>query len=186
MLKLTYNIIEVNMAKLIKSEYKQLLLRRINVLNEIETLPIGYISKKNINKKVQFYLQRRVGDKVLSEHIKNNNVTNVRNNIEKRKVLVKELKNINLRIKELEKASIYIGHNLQYEMQVYKLSIGMDNLSQNSKDASTSFALSMNAVEGVYLSERTAKVIEDWKNGKTTFLSVFNNTLKYYGFPTEG
>ena len=124
--------------------------------------------------------------KYLADAIKNDNVINVRNNIEKRKVLNEELKHINSRIRELEKASIYVGRNLPYEMQVYKLSVGMDNMSQKSKDDSTSFALSMNAVEGVCLSERTAKAIEDWKNVKVTFLSVFNNTLKYYGFPTEG
>ena len=58
------------MAKSIKKEYESLLSRYQFIKRELSTLPIGYISKKSINGKEQYYLQHRLGKKVVSVYIK--------------------------------------------------------------------------------------------------------------------
>ena len=49
------------MSSSIKKEYEKLLSRYHFIKRELLVLPLGYVSKKTINGKVQYYLQRRVG-----------------------------------------------------------------------------------------------------------------------------
>jgi hypothetical protein len=68
---------------------------------EISQLPIGYISKKNINNKTYFYYQWREGEKIKSEYIKKKDVQNLDKKIKRRKELeeaVLKAKNENKRI----------------------------------------------------------------------------------------
>ena len=60
----------------------------------------------------------------------------------------------------------------------------VDRVSEQ-KERCISFADAMNAVEGVPASEQTAKGLADWQNGKTSYLSVFEATLRRYGFGAE-
>ena len=59
----------------------------------------------------------------------------------------------------------------------------MDDISKEQKMKSSSFAMSMNAVEGMFASEETQKGIAEWQNGDKKFIAVFSDTLKRYGFP---
>jgi hypothetical protein len=43
----------------------------------------------------------------------------------------------------------------------------------------------MNAIEGIEISKETNDAIDSWKQGEISFLNVFENTLKRYGFPVE-
>ena len=68
---------------------------------------------------------------------------------------------------------------------VYKLSAGMDALNIEEKEKCASFGHAMNAIEGVAVSEETGIEIDAWKKGDVSFISVFENTLRRYGFPVE-
>ena len=63
------------------------------------------------------------------------------------------------------------------------MSSGMDDIPKEQKLKSSSFATSMNAVEGIFASEETQKDIIDWQNGDKKFIAVFSATLKRYGVP---
>ena len=66
---------------------------------------------------------------------------------------------------------------------LYKLSAGMDELDVDEKEKCVSFGVAMNAIEGVSVSRETWKDIDAWKRGDLPFISVFESTLKRYGFP---
>ena len=171
------------MSSSIKKEYEKLLNRRNLIKNKLSALPLGYLSKKSINGKEQYYLQRRVGKKIISSYIKVEDVVDTEKGIMRRKQYETELAEIEARIEQLEKASMHIGRGLYCDLQLCKMSSGMDDMSKEQKLKSSSFATSMNAVEGVFASEETQKGIVEWQNGDKKFIAVFSDTLKRYGFP---
>ncbi len=171
------------MSSSIKKEYEKLLSRYHFIKRELLVLPLGYVSKKTINGKVQYYLQRRVGNKIASSYIKVEDVTKIEKGIAQRKRYETELVEIEDRISQLEKAATHIGKGLYCDLLLYKMASGMDDISKERKIKSASFAVSMNAVEGVAASEETVREISEWQNGTKKFINVFSSTLKRYGFP---
>lgn len=173
------------MRTLVTNEYRMLIDRKFNMENELLNLPIGYISSKTIKGKKQYYLQRREGTKIVGTYIRNDEVGDTIEKIERRKLILKELKEIDERLAQLEQAAKLIDKNLFCNLMVYKLSAGMDSLSGEEKERCSSFGTSMNAIEGVAVSQETFTEIDAWKNGNQSFLAVFENTLRRYGFPVE-
>ncbi len=171
------------MAISIKKEYAKLLDKQYAMKQQLKSMPIGYISKKTIDGKQRYYLQRRIGKRVLSTYIQAELVSKVARDLEKRKKYEAEMADIQSRIKELERAATHIGHGLYCDLMLYKMSIGMDALSRERKERSISFAASMNAIEGVDASEETLQDIKAWQNDDKKFINVFSATLKRYGFP---
>ena len=70
---------------------------------ELGTMPIGYLSKKMINNKSYFYLQRREGGKIVGTYVKPNDVDKFKEQIERRKQLEKSIRQINENIKKIER-----------------------------------------------------------------------------------
>ena len=70
---------------------------RRRVEARITELPPGYISKKNIKGKTQYYLQWRENGKMKSKYIRAGDVENIRKQIEERKALQERLKELQLR-----------------------------------------------------------------------------------------
>lgn len=169
----------------VSKEYRSLIDKKQKMESELFSLPIGYISKKNIKGNVQYYLQRREGARIVGAYIRNEEVDEVTVKIERRKNLIEELALISERLQQLEQAAKLIDKNLHCQLLVYKLSSGMDELSIEAKEKCSSFGYAMNAVEGVPVSKETDNAINAWKNGNMSFLAVFENTLKRYGFPVE-
>ena len=172
------------MDNAIVSEYTGLLEKKARLQKDLSVLPQGYISKKNINGKTYYYLQNRVSGKMIGEYLKKDEVEGVSEQIRLRKQYEAELPKLNTRLNELEQAARLIGHGLDRQLLLLKLGVGMDSLSIEQKSRSISFADSMNAIEGVPASEQTAKGLADWQDGKTSYLSVFEATLRRYGFET--
>lgn len=70
-------------------------MNRIEEINrELNKLPNGYISKKKINNKVCFYLQYRIGNKIISKYIRPEQLESLENDISRRKELEKEYKEL--------------------------------------------------------------------------------------------
>ena len=64
-----------------------------------------------------------------------------------------------------------------------KLCEGMDALTLEEKERCLSFAEAINAIEGFTISIELEQQLKKWKSGETTFYQVFDDTLKWYGFP---
>ncbi len=167
------------------NEYSQLLERRCKIGAYLETLPKGYISEKTINGKQYSYLQNKIDGKLTSLYLKADEVDQVHSQLAQRKQYEAELPEIDLRIGELEQAAKLIGKGVDRMLLLLKISAGMDDLAQEQKIQSISFANSMNAVEGVPVTEQTAAEISLWQNGQKSFQAVFSATLKRYGFAVE-
>lgn len=173
------------MINTIFSEYSSLLEQLQSMKSKLNSFPQGYISKKTIKGKQYFYLQNRVNGKVVSKYIKEDEVEQISSELQLSKRFKVEIPQIETRILELEQAAKLVDKKLSRELMLLKLSSNMDTLTSEQKDKSISFANAMNAIEGVYVSTITEVKITDWKNGDKQFLTLFNETLKMYGFSTE-
>ena len=110
----------------------------------------------------------------------------MREALERRAQYEAEKKQIAARIEQLEQAAKLIGQGLPCRFMLMKLSSGMDELQPEQRKHCSSFASAMNAVEGVMVSAETAEEIQQWHCGEKAFQTVFENTLRRYGFPMEG
>ena len=172
------------MDNAIVNEYTKLLERKARLQKELTVLPQGYISKKNINGRTYYYLQNRVSGKMTGTYLKKDEMDRISEQIRLRKQYEAELPKVNSRLSELEQAARLIGHGLDRRLLLQKLGAGMDMLSADQKGRCISFADAMNAIEGVPASAQTSKGLADWQAGKTSYLSVFEATLRRYGFGT--
>ena len=76
---------------------------RINELkSEISKLPVGYISKKNINGKIRYYHQWKESDKIKSKYIKDGELESLQAGIEKRRKLQSELKSLKKEVPKMK------------------------------------------------------------------------------------
>lgn len=165
------------------SEYKELLELKIQIERKLATLPKGYISEKTIGGNKYFYLQTRNGSTVESKYIKN--VDEIKSEIALRKKYEAELPTVTKRITELESAAKILSKALFRKLKVLKLSTGMDNISSAEREKRISFSDAMSSIEGVPISDKVKSDLVSWKNGNITFLSIFEQTLKRYGFAAE-
>ena len=166
-------------------EYCNLVSKKHAIETELTELPVGYISRKTIKNNIQYYLQRRVGTRVVGTYLRNDDVQKIADGIARRKECTEELDAIHTRIVQLEQAAELIDKNLYRQLTLYKLSYGMDTLTKQQKTVCVSFGSAMNAIEGVPMSTETDSEIEKWKNGDKSFMAVFEDTLRRYGFPVE-
>ena len=169
----------------IEKEYSSLIMKKLTFEKELSSLPDGYISSKTIKGKTQHYLQKREGKKIVGKYIRADEVQKTTDGIERRKTVSSEIARINERLIMLEQAAKIVGYDLFCRLMVIKMSSGMDELDSVEKQKCASFGNAMNAVEGVPVSEQTGAEIKEWEDGKRTFLSVFESTLRRYGFHAE-
>lgn len=62
--------------------------------DKIAKLPLGYISEKHINGGTYHYLQRRVGNKIISIYIPNEQLNTMARKIKSRKCFERQLKSV--------------------------------------------------------------------------------------------
>ena len=91
------------LAEVLMEEHARLLRIRAAMSQELETLPRGYISRKNIHGKVYPYLQKREGQKVLSRMIPSDKLAELEQQIARRKQLEASLREIEVSIKKIER-----------------------------------------------------------------------------------
>ncbi|MDO4552284.1 MAG: hypothetical protein Q4C22_01995 [Bacillota bacterium] len=84
-------------------EYERMKKMRVVMKAEMDTLPKGYISKKNIYGRQYHYLQRREGSKIVSTFISEKNVAEAEAQIQRRKQLKASLAEIEESMKKIER-----------------------------------------------------------------------------------
>ena len=166
-------------------EYKELLAEKLEIEQNLAVLPRGYISKKTIGGKQFLYLKTRNGDTVESKYIKAEEVEELTDQLSLRKEYEAELPEVLLRLSKIETAAELLDKALLRKLKILKLASGMDSISADEKEKRISFSDAMTAIEGVPVSDRVKSDLANWKNGNITFLSVFEQTLRRYGFLTE-
>ena len=73
---------------------------------------------------------------------------------------------------------------MKRKQDLFKLCNGMDELNINIKEKCLSFFEAMLSIEGMKVSNEVTLALEEWKEGKATYLSIFESTLQRYGFNT--
>lgn len=91
------------LSGIMREEYDRLNRIIAKVEQEINELPKGYISEKNIHGKKYYYLQYREGDKVRSVYLKKGEVETHRDLIDRRNELMEKLKELKEDCKKLER-----------------------------------------------------------------------------------
>ncbi len=73
---------------------------------------------------------------------------------------------------------------MKRKQDLFNLCNGMDELDIHKKENCLSFSEAILSIEGIKVSEEVALALEEWKEGKVTYLSIFESTLQRYGFNT--
>lgn len=170
------------MADNILGEYKTCTAELLQAKQELRTLPQGYISQKTINGKVYHYLQARAQGKLQSRYIKRAELAEMTEQIALAKAHKASIPLLEKRLAELEIAAKLVDGWLYRQLMRIKLADGLDGLAVEQKEKSSTFADSMNAIEGVSVSHETRARIVDWQAGRTSFHGVLQQTLAMYGF----
>ena len=102
-----------------------------------------------------------------------------------RKEYESELPEILIRLADIETAAELLDKALLRKLKMLKLTSGMDSISADEKEKRISFSDAMTSIEGVPVSDKVKTDLANWKKGNITFLSVFEQTLRRYGFVTE-
>ena len=173
------------MANSLEKEYKKVLSKRADITGSLNSLPDGYISEKIIYGTKQYYLQKRIGKKIVGKHIPFDELSSVRYGLSRRESLEKELIVIEERLVSIEAASKLVSHNLYKRILLLKACMPMEALSTDAKVRASSFAEAMNAIEGIPATAEMKSNISAWHSGDISFLSLYEATLKKYGFPVE-
>lgn len=71
---------------------------------DMQELPKGYISKKNIRGKESYYLQHREGSKIISKYISSEDLPDIEASVKRRKQLEASLRRVKQDQKKLRKA----------------------------------------------------------------------------------
>lgn len=77
-----------------------------------------------------------------------------------------------------------MDNSMKRKQVLFNLCSGMDELDIRKKERCLSFSEAMLSIEGMKVSDEVAFALEEWKEGKTTYLSIFESTLERYGFNT--
>lgn len=75
-----------------------------------------------------------------------------------------------------------MDESIKRKQHLFNLCSGMDELDIHKKENCLSFSEAILSIEGMKVSDEVALALEEWKEGKTTYLSIFESTLQRYGF----
>lgn len=87
----------------LQEEYERSKKMKVAMERELSTLPSGYISKKIINKKVYYYLQQRIGLKIIGAYIPLEEVQQIKDHVARRKQLEKSIRELEINIKKIKR-----------------------------------------------------------------------------------
>ena len=162
-------------------EYKELLASKLEIEQKLILLSKEYISKNTIDDKQYLYLQICNEDSAMFKNIEFDEVKEMINRASLRKEYEAKLSEIISKLNNIEN-TVALDKVLNRKLNLLRLISGMDSLSADEKEKRILFSDAMTSIEGTPVSDRVKKDLEDWKNGKVTFLSIFEQTLKRYGF----
>lgn len=88
---------------------------------DIGSLPCGYISEKKIGKNIYYYRQWREGKALKSEYIRKPALESVIKDIERRKTLDAQLKEVNGNLDRLKKAGVMSSYGLDVDTLIQQV-----------------------------------------------------------------
>jgi hypothetical protein len=87
----------------LQEEYERSKKIKTAMERELRALPSGYISKKTINKNIYYYLQKRVGLKIIGDYIPPEALQQIKDQVARRKQLEKSIRELEENIKKIQR-----------------------------------------------------------------------------------
>lgn len=162
-------------------EYKQLLHRDVQLQQQMQQIPKGYIVIKRISGKEYYYLQCTVQGKKKSEYIHDQDVTAIKAEIANREPLRQAIEHNRAEQERLEQAARILDIGLHRLFQCLKQCSQMDAMPLTKRPQALSFAKAMTALEGVPAQEETETGLQLWSKGQKSFADVYLRALHKYG-----
>jgi hypothetical protein len=89
--------------EVLREEYERIKKIRAVMQAELNELPKEYISRKNIRGNIEYYLQKRVGAKLVSSYISKEAVPGFEKKIARRKQLQASIRGLDKNIRKIER-----------------------------------------------------------------------------------
>ena len=165
------------------TEYASLLEDKTSLQKRLAMLKDGYISVKTISGKKYTYLQYRINGKLTGEYVREDNLPEVRAELDERAGILGKIRDIDGRLKNIEAAAGILSENLRRKLVMLRRCAAMEMLPPEERLKSLAFGSAMAALEGIPVSEETDKNLSRWANGDLSFQESYINTLRTYHLP---
>jgi hypothetical protein len=162
------------------NEYTSLLQEKNECRNSLFSLKEGYISTKTISGKQYAYLQYRVNGKLLSEYVKDENLHEVRAELERRTAIVGRIHEIEERLNKIEAAANILDSDLRRKLVVLRRCDAMEAMPIEERKKSLAFSSAMIALKDIQVSAETENNLSRWAAGNFSFQESYINTLRAY------
>lgn len=162
-------------------EYRQLLQRDVQLRQQMQAIPKGYIVTKRISGKEYYYLQYSVQGKKKSEYIHHQDLAAIKTAIANREPIRQEIERNRAEQERLEGAVRILDTSLYRLFWCLKQCAEMDAMPITKRPHALSFAKAMTALEGVPAQEETEIGLQLWSIGAKSFADVYLRALHKYG-----
>jgi hypothetical protein len=140
----------------------------------------GYISTKTISGKKYSYLQYRIDGKLLSEYIREDDVPNIRAELDERIHTLKKVRETDSRLDKIETAAGILDDGLRRKLIAIRRCAAMEAMPLDERIKSLAFGSAMTALEGIPAGIETEKNLSLWVTGDFSFQESYLNTLRTY------
>ena len=161
-------------------EYTDLLSKKSDYWATLSALKEGYISTKTISGKQYSYLQKKIDGKINSEYIKEDILTQVKAELQRRAEIGQAINRTDEQLDRLETAVNLLDKSLHHNLINLRRCSSMDSMPVEKRKKSLEFGNAMTALEGIPASEDTEKTLSLWAVGQYSFKDGYLQTLAKY------
>ena len=162
------------------NEYTALLCYQAALRRQLQTVPKGYITQKQISGRRYYYLQYTAFGKKKSEYLRETEIKSVCEKLSRREFLSKELDDNNANLDRLERAAKILDEQLSRTFFFLRQCADMDALPIFKRDKALSFARAMTSLEGLPAKEATEENLQLWAKGEKSFADIYLPALQDY------
>ena len=162
----------------IQKEYYELLLKRANLERRMGSKPRILPAKKNVKRRICYFIKYNEQNLINTKSIKN--ILSISPTL-----IMKELPNVDARIKEIEKRSELLGGEAKRIVASTRSIFEIDVSSIEQKQEGLRFSEAITSIEGAPVSEPAKNALKMWSEGTLSYVDAMNSVLKHYGFVKE-
>lgn len=164
----------------IYNEYTAVLSQYSKLRFELSNYPKGNIVKKRISQKEYYYLQYSVSGKKKTEYLKENEVQEVAQKLNRANEVKQMLEAIESDLSRLENAVEILEPKMRKTFFFLRQCADMDAMPIAKRTNAISFASAMTALEGLPALEETEKALQKWATGEISFAEFYLPSLQKY------
>lgn len=161
-------------------EYSHLLRCDVQMRQQMQRIPKGYVVTKRISGRDYFYLQYSVQGKKKSEYIREDDVPAIKAALAEREPLKLRIAQNRGEQERLVRAAQILDTNLYRIFLYLKQCADMDAMPVARRLEALSFARAMTALEGLPAKEETEDNLRLWAKGEMSFADIYLNALRNY------